>query len=291
MHKIPSRANFQPPPPRDHGFPKMSTLQARLDSLSPQRCSRGSRRGIEKESLRVRPDGMLGHPASGRPGSALTHPHITTDFSESQLELITGVHANADACVAELTEIHQIVYRHVGDELLWGTSMPCGLPADDDIPLGRYGRSNLGRAKTVYRNGLAHRYGRRMQTISGVHYNFSMPDAAWPILQQAEAAAAPHRLPDRRVFSPDPQLQAPFLAAALPVRRVADGMPQFRRRPAARTAGVQHRHAVPARGHLLAHGAAGLSERCAGIPRGELQQSEELRGIAQCSADQTLSAV
>ena len=44
------------------------------------------------------------------------------------------------------------------------------------IPIGRYGSSNVGRAKTVYRMGLAHRYGRRMQTISGIHYNWSLPD-------------------------------------------------------------------------------------------------------------------
>jgi len=165
----------------------MNRLNERLREL-PREVLTNLRRGIEKESLRVRPDGMLAdtpHPAGL--GSALTHPHITTDFSESQLELITGVHPDLDACLAELTEIHQIVYRHVGDELLWCTSMPCGLPADDDIPLGQYGLSNLGRAKTVYRNGLAHRYGRRMQTISGVHYNFSMPEAAWPILQRADA--------------------------------------------------------------------------------------------------------
>ena len=156
--------------------------------ILPHEVLTGIRRGIEKESLRVRPDGMLAstpHPAAL--GSALTHPHITTDFSESQLELITGVHTDADACFAELTEIHQIVYRHVGEQLLWCTSMPCGLPDDDDIPIGQYGSSNLGRAKTVYRHGLAQRYGRRMQTISGVHYNFSMPAAAWPLLQQADA--------------------------------------------------------------------------------------------------------
>jgi glutamate--cysteine ligase len=165
----------------------MNRLHALLGRL-PREVLTGMRRGIEKESLRVRPDGMLADTPHPRGlGSALTHPHITTDFSESQLELITGVHTSVEACLAELTEIHQIVYRHVGDELLWCTSMPCGLPADDDIPLGQYGKSNLGRAKTVYRNGLAHRYGRRMQTISGVHYNFSMPEAAWPILQQADA--------------------------------------------------------------------------------------------------------
>jgi glutamate--cysteine ligase len=65
------------------------------------------------------------------------------------------------------------------------------LPADDDIPIGQYGRSNLGRAKTVYRQGLAHRYGRRMQTISGVHYNVSMPESAWPVLQRADGQGGP----------------------------------------------------------------------------------------------------
>ncbi len=147
----------------------------RLNDL-PRDVLTGLTRGVEKESLRVRPDGALAtttHPAPL--GSALTHPCITTDFSESQLELITGVHATGDACVRELTEIHQAVYRAIGDELLWCGSMPCKLPQDDAIPIGRYGTSNLGRAKTVYRTGLSHRYGRRMQTISGIHYNFSLP--------------------------------------------------------------------------------------------------------------------
>ena len=137
---------------------------------------KGMRCGIEKESLRVRPDGGLAvtpHPAAL--GSALTHPHITTDFSESQLELITGALPGAEACLAELTQIHQVTYRAIGEELLWGSSMPCGLPGDDAIPIGQYGRSNIGRAKTVYRNGLANRYGRRMQAISGIHYNWSLP--------------------------------------------------------------------------------------------------------------------
>ena len=133
-------------------------------------------RGIEKESLRVRPDGALAltpHPAAL--GSALAHPHITTEFCESQLELITGVNPSAEACMEELTHIHQAVYRAVGDELLWAGSMPCGLPADRDIPIGHYGSSNVGHVKTVYRNGLSWRYGRRMQTISGIHYNWSLP--------------------------------------------------------------------------------------------------------------------
>ncbi|HTM59490.1 MAG TPA: glutamate--cysteine ligase, partial [Burkholderiales bacterium] len=144
--------------------------------LAPERL-RGIRRGIEKESLRVRPDGTLAqtlHPQAL--GAALTHPHITTDFSESQLELITGAHTSVERCLEELTHIHQVVYKHIGDEVLWCASMPCNLPADNLIPIGRYGTSNVGRAKTVYRLGLSHRYGRRMQAISGIHYNFSLPD-------------------------------------------------------------------------------------------------------------------
>ena len=148
----------------------------RLNSLTPETL-RGLNRGIEKESLRVRPDGKLATtPHPELLGSALTHPRITTDFSESQLELITGVHPDAQSCIDELTQIHQVVYRAIGDELLWCASMPCGLPTDNSIPLGQYGTSNVGRAKHVYRTGLSYRYGRRMQTISGIHYNFSLPD-------------------------------------------------------------------------------------------------------------------
>jgi glutamate--cysteine ligase len=156
---------------KDPNHPLLDALQ----SLWPRRLE-GMRRGIEKESLRVRPDGSLAltpHPAAL--GSALTHPRITTDFSESQLELITGVHDNAQSCLDELTRIHQFVYRSIDDEMLWVASMPCGLPADETIPIARYGTSNIGRAKSVYRVGLGHRYGRRMQAISGIHYNWSMP--------------------------------------------------------------------------------------------------------------------
>jgi glutamate--cysteine ligase len=153
-------------------------LLQRLQALTAERL-RGMRRGLEKESLRARPDGQLAltpHPAGL--GAALTHPHITTDYSESQLELITGVNASAESCLDELTRIHQFTLRTLaaqGDEMLWVSSMPCGLPTDETIPLGRYGGSNVGRAKSVYRMGLGLRYGRRMQTISGIHYNWSMP--------------------------------------------------------------------------------------------------------------------
>jgi glutamate--cysteine ligase len=156
----------------------MSTLQQKITACPPDALA-GIRRGIEKEGLRVLPTGDLAltpHPAAL--GSALTHPHITTDYSESQIELVTGAHRGVQQCLDELTEIHQFALRTLheqGDEMLWVSSMPCRLPTDETIPLARYGSSNVGRAKSVYRMGLGHRYGRRMQTICGIHYNWSMP--------------------------------------------------------------------------------------------------------------------
>ncbi len=164
------------------GYKKMSNLQERLDALTVSRL-KGIRRGIEKESLRAQPSGALAltpHPSAL--GSALTNPHITTDFSESQVEIVTGAHLGVEAALDELTQVHQFVYGVLkaqgDDEMLWVSSMPCGLPTDETIPIARYGSSNVGRAKSVYRVGLGHRYGRRMQTISGIHYNWSMPNVS-----------------------------------------------------------------------------------------------------------------
>lgn len=141
------------------------------------------RRGIEKESLRVDADGQLSlnaHPPGL--GSALTHPNVTTDFSEAQLELITGVQADTGALLAELEAIHDFTFQEIGDEILWASSMPCSIGSPDDIPIGQYGRSHVGQSKTVYRQGLAHRYGAPMQLISGIHYNFSIESAVWQAL-------------------------------------------------------------------------------------------------------------
>lgn len=148
-------------------------------ALADEEQLRGMRRGLEKESLRVSPDGMLAlTPHAVALGSALTHPHITTDFCESQIELVTGAHLAPEEVLQELRVLHQFTYRVLaqqGQEMLWVSSMPCGLPPDETIPIARYGSSNVGRAKSVYRMGLSHRYGRRMQTISGIHYNWSLP--------------------------------------------------------------------------------------------------------------------
>ena len=143
----------------------------------------GGLKGVEKESLRVTPDGAI----SQRPhprllGSALTHEHITTDYSEALIELVTPTFTTSWELIQYLTDLHQFVYRHLGDELLWCTSMPCRLDGDASIPIAQFGTSNVGRMKTVYRVGLGLRYGRIMQAISGVHFNYSFPPQFWTVL-------------------------------------------------------------------------------------------------------------
>jgi glutamate--cysteine ligase len=143
----------------------------------------GGLKGVEKESLRVTPAGeisRLEHPRAL--GSALTHEHITTDYSEALIELVTPTFTQSWELLQYLTELHQFVYSELGDELLWSTSMPCRLRGDASIPIARFGDSNVGRMKHVYRKGLAVRYGRIMQAISGVHFNYSFPAGFWEVL-------------------------------------------------------------------------------------------------------------
>ncbi len=136
--------------------------------------------GLEKETLRVTPQGRVAQtPHAPALGSALTHPHITTDFSEALVELVTPALSEPRAVLDFLRDLHLFVSRHIGDERLWAASMPCVLGGGSDIPLARYGRSNAAEMKTVYRRGLGNRYGRVMQIIAGVHFNFSLPEAFW----------------------------------------------------------------------------------------------------------------
>ena len=162
-----------------------SHLHRQLEALA-QPAARGMlaeiKRGIEKESLRIDVGGRLAQtPHPPRLGSALTHSSITTDYSEALLELITPVSARIDDTLRYLEDIHGFVYQQLGDEMLWTASMPCIVAGDTSIPVARYGSSNVARMKTVYRYGLGHRYGRPMQTIAGIHYNFSMPQAFWDL--------------------------------------------------------------------------------------------------------------
>lgn len=139
------------------------------------------RRGIEKESLRITTEGKLAQtPHPQAMGAALTHPFITTDYSEALLELITPVCDSAQECLEFLADLHAFSYERLPEgERLWVNSMPCLLESEEQIPLAQYGTSNVGRLKTLYREGLGHRYTRLMQTIAGIHYNFSMPETFW----------------------------------------------------------------------------------------------------------------
>jgi glutamate--cysteine ligase len=144
-------------------------------------------RGIERETLRVDGQGNLAltpHPPAL--GAALTHPQITTDYSESLLEFITPAQADIGAVLERLDAIHRYAYTKLGDELLWSQSMPCALPEEAQIPIAWYGTSHIGMLKHVYRRGLALRYGKSMQCIAGIHYNFSVSEQLWRVLQEAE---------------------------------------------------------------------------------------------------------
>ncbi|MCG8312336.1 MAG: glutamate--cysteine ligase [Pseudomonadales bacterium] len=141
-------------------------------------------RGLEKESLRIRPNGHLSqkpHPVCL--GSALTHPSITTDYSEALLEFITPAFTGVEEPLAFLEQIHRFLYDCLGEEKLWVSSMPCIMENELSIPIAEYGSSNSGTMKHVYRHGLWHRYGRVMQTIAGIHYNVSLPESFWESYQ------------------------------------------------------------------------------------------------------------
>ncbi len=172
-------------------------FESRLERLSGSDAAKRLRRGrtgIEKESLRVTPDGHIAAtPHSRALGSALTHPYITTDYSEALLEFITPPFAKARDTLEFLEQIHQFVYQNIGDELLWATSMPCMVGNEENIPIARYGSSNVGMMKHIYRRGLSYRYGRSMQIIAGVHYNYSFTDGFWRALQELEGGARPKR--------------------------------------------------------------------------------------------------
>ena len=174
----------------------MSTsLSERLARIAQQpELLRQSLRGIEKEGLRVDTRGVLSkRPHPDKLGSALTHPRITTDYSEALLELITGTHHCVEDLIAEITEIQAVVDNTLEDEVMWNHSMPAYLPAEADIPIAWYGTSNTGMLKHVYRRGLAQRYGKTMQCIAGLHYNFSFHEHFWDVLQLPGV-----QLPERR---------------------------------------------------------------------------------------------
>ncbi len=171
-------------------------LQA-LVALDDSSIFRQSLIGLEKETLRVSHEGRLAQTPHPRAlGSALTHPHITTDYSEAMLEIVTPPAHSIAEVLDFLHNTQSFIYSQLQDEILWATSMPCVVPGETSIPLAKYGSSNSGTMKTVYRRGLGHRYGRVMQVISGVHYNYSFADSFWPAFFDIAKPAASASLQD-----------------------------------------------------------------------------------------------
>ncbi|MAG54547.1 MAG: glutamate--cysteine ligase [Halomonas sp.] len=169
-----------------------SSLTAQVERLLPSaRLGRLGRlrRGLEKEGLRVDAHGHIAQTAHPHAlGSKLTHPHITTDYSEALLEYITPVYSEPKEALAFLSDLHTFTYHHLENEWIWPGSMPSRLSGNDSVPIADYGSSNVGTMKHVYRKGLDVRYGRIMQAIAGVHYNVSLPDDMWHALREMEKA-------------------------------------------------------------------------------------------------------
>ncbi|MED5408796.1 MAG: glutamate--cysteine ligase, partial [Pseudomonadota bacterium] len=151
-------------------------------------------RGLEKESLRIDRFGTISqepHPTAL--GSTLTHPYITTDYAEALLEFITPVKSGVSEMLDFMKDIHHYVYHNLEQESLWVNSMPCILHGDDSIQIARYGSSHVGTMKSVYRSGLAWRYGKLMQTIAGIHFNFSLGDGFWRAWREICGSTLPLR--------------------------------------------------------------------------------------------------
>ena len=162
-------------------------------------------RGIEREALRVLPEGKLSsHGHFSKLGSALTHNEITTDYAETLLEFITPVSHSPEQAIAQLQDIQKYTFANIEGELLWPMSMPCFVDDADKIPLAQYGDSNIGKMKTVYRQGLKNRYGSMMQVIAGIHFNFSFSEDFWQTVQNIQPQNRDQKLNDfisERYFS------------------------------------------------------------------------------------------
>jgi glutamate--cysteine ligase len=152
---------------------KMNLLN--MSKLSADEIMAGSF-GIEWESLRAKDDGQLSltpHPEVF--GDKLTNPVVTTDFSESQIEIITPTFDTIDEAFDVFSLLSDIVNVSLPeDEYLWFQSIPCILPYADQIPIAQY--SEEGMSSQRYREDLARKYGLKKQMISGVHFNFSFSD-------------------------------------------------------------------------------------------------------------------
>lgn len=150
--------------------------------------------GIERESLRVGEQGKLAitdHPEVF--GHKLLNPYITTDFSESQVELITPAFKSPKETYNFANALYDIVALKIENEYLWPQSMPCDLPEDKDIPIAKYSDCKPCKEARSYREELFKKYGGKRQLISGIHYNFSFDEAMIQKLYENSAKDMPYK--------------------------------------------------------------------------------------------------
>ena len=158
-----------------------------MDWLCELELPRVIGRGVERECLRIASDGTVAQtPHPNALGQALSHPYVTTDYSEALLEFVTPVFTDPQELLDFLRDLHLFTLKHMNGEIFWNNSMPCTLRGDEDIPIAHYGKSNIGKMKTIYRRGLFHRYGPAMQAISGIHFNFSLSDECFEQLRERD---------------------------------------------------------------------------------------------------------
>lgn len=160
----------------------------------------GGKIGIERETLRCNRDATLARTRHPRAlGKAFTHPNITIDYGEALIEIVTDAQQSPEAVYAELLALHRYAAQNIGDEGLWPVSMPCILPSDPEaIEIGHFGRSNGARIKRLYRIGLGHRYGRAMQMMAGVHFNYSPNPELWQALAEQDGEPLDRAYSDAR---------------------------------------------------------------------------------------------
>ena len=144
-------------------------FQTLLKAATVQPYLMHARFGVEKESQRVDATGELvksDHPQTL--GNRSYHPYIQTDFSETQMELITPVADSPTELMRWLAAIHDVAFRSMED-MLWPLSMPPALPEkEEEIILAKLDAFE----DVLYRRYLAKEYGRRKQMVSGIHFNF-----------------------------------------------------------------------------------------------------------------------
>ena len=162
---------------RDDKMDRIFNLSQLHKNTSSEDLKQGSF-GIEWEGLRVRGNGELSlspHPEIF--GNKLSNPYITTDFSESQIEIITPTFDTIDEAFSFFSFMSDLVNSSLDDdEFLWFQSMPCILPDSSEIPIAKYKGRELAEESMEYRKGLAKKYGLRKQLISGIHFNFSFKE-------------------------------------------------------------------------------------------------------------------